>query len=1089
MKKNLATILLLAAWLSSWAQTPDYYWYKNEKVYLEKVSDKKFILVDDIKDANDLKQKLNLPNVKVDRMDNTNVNATINGYASTKAEKKWAVVQGQEAANTKLASKARVLYEGSFYKAQGKDAAGLSHLFYVKLRTESDLAKLEQLANKNKVEIMGNNKFMPLWYTLSCTKASSGNALEMANLFYEAGHFAAAEPDWMSNFSPRCGNDTHFNDQWGLNNTGQNGGTAGTDIKACNAWSTTMGSNNIIVAVLDHGVELNHPDLTNMHPVSFDTETGTSPSIIRGEHGNACAGIIGAKANNNLGIAGITPNCPIMSLSNDLMLSTNSAQTLANGINFAWQNGASVISNSWGHNSLASTLIDNAITNALTLGRNGLGTVVVFSAGNTNSSVIYPGNSNSDIIVTGALSPCAQRKSTTSCDGESWWGSSYGSQLDIMAPGVLVPTTDLQGSDGYDASDYFLTFNGTSAAAPHVAAVAAMILSINHNLTQKQVADIIEQTAQKLGSYTYTTTSGRPNGTWHNEMGYGVLNAQAAVQMAQSMCTTTGFDLFAKDNYHDFGLQPNPGNSFTYNPTNPYMWLSNDIWIRNQPDGITNQTHENPEASPTNDPNQLNFVYVRVRNRGCQASPGTGNETLQLSWAKAATSLSWPNNWDGSTYLDPPNNQALAGNLIGTQTIPSIPPGGEAILTFTWNPNDPALYNSINTEPWHFCLLGRIVSSNDPIAYTETGDVNGNVKNNNNIIWKNVTVVTNIAGIAGGGSGQCAKEIMQDIGVAVAVGNPDDSPEAFDVEFSVPSEELTNPVTREGQVMVALSEPLYDRWVKGGKKGTGFKEVLSPPMSDQGIAHSGINSNSPVVVSNRKMFEITGSTANFANITLEGREVQTTSMMILYPSNPVSAKENFKYDIVQRRTTNKQVVGGVRYAVQKPSCLDRATNAGSDRSIDKGCSVTLNAAPMPCAAHWWVDESGNIAGRGASVTVSPTKTTTYKLVTVSAEGCMSEDQVTVFVSNRICRIVKEREIVRVSPNPADDRVVVEYKVKEANSAQLRLVKTDSSFERTYQVDVNTNEVTLDVSERPAGSYTLTLICDGIVEDSRTIVIQ
>lgn len=86
----------------------------------------------------------------------------------------------------------------------------------------------------------------------------------------------------------------------------------------------------------------------NIHSSSYDTESGTSPSVIRGSHGTACAGIIGAKTNNGIGIAGIASASPLMSISNNLRLSPDIAQKLADGFGFAWRNGASVISNSWG---------------------------------------------------------------------------------------------------------------------------------------------------------------------------------------------------------------------------------------------------------------------------------------------------------------------------------------------------------------------------------------------------------------------------------------------------------------------------------------------------------------------------------------------------------------------------------------------------------------------------------------------------------------------------------------------------------------------------------------------------------------------
>ena len=134
------------------------------------------------------------------------------------------------------------------------------------------------------------------------------------------------------------------------------------------------------------------------------------------------------------------------------------------------------------------------------------------------------------------MSPCGERKSPSSCDPESFWGSCFGSELDIVAPGVLIPTTDRQGSAGYDSGDYALKFNGTSSATPHVAGVAALILSIHPAFTQTEVVKIIETNARKVGAYNYQPSSNRPNGTWHHEMGYGLVDAKQCVMAAKSAC-------------------------------------------------------------------------------------------------------------------------------------------------------------------------------------------------------------------------------------------------------------------------------------------------------------------------------------------------------------------------------------------------------------------------------------------------------------------------------------------------------------------------------------------------------------------------
>lgn len=358
---------------------------------------------------------------------------------------------------------------------------------------------------------------MPLWYTLSCTKKSKGNALDMANLFYETGFFESSEPDLMSDDSPQCVNDTYFATyQWNLRNTGQNGGTPNIDVNFCNARALTQGSNSITVAVVDQGIEMNHSDL-NVHNVSYDCETGTRLSQVYGAHGTNCAGFISAKTNNNMGIAATAPNCPSMSISSTLSGTPDNRQKRADGINFAWRNGASVISNSWG-SAVQYKIIDDAILSALTEGREGKGCVVVFASGNDNAAVSYPANANPDIIVVGSISRNGRRSSF----------SNYGTELDIVAPGEDVCSTTTH-------NGYALSINGTSFSCPTVAGIAALVLSANPGLSQKDVKSILERTARKIGNYSYATTSGRPNGTWNNEMGYGLADASAAVLAARSM--------------------------------------------------------------------------------------------------------------------------------------------------------------------------------------------------------------------------------------------------------------------------------------------------------------------------------------------------------------------------------------------------------------------------------------------------------------------------------------------------------------------------------------------------------------------------
>ncbi|MEA3391674.1 MAG: S8 family serine peptidase, partial [Candidatus Marinimicrobia bacterium] len=145
----------------------------------------------------------------------------------------------------------------------------------------------------------------------------------------------------------------------------------------------------------------------------------------------------------------------------------------------------------------------------------------------------YPG-SLSDVIAVGASNMYGERKSKTTSDGEVWWGSNYGSGVDVVAPGVSIYTTDRQGLAGYNVIlwwNYYDSFGGTSAAAPHVAGIASLILSINSSLTVQQVRNAIEGSCEKFGTYTYTLGSGEQSGlTWNNQVGYGRVNAYEALK-------------------------------------------------------------------------------------------------------------------------------------------------------------------------------------------------------------------------------------------------------------------------------------------------------------------------------------------------------------------------------------------------------------------------------------------------------------------------------------------------------------------------------------------------------------------------------
>ncbi|MEL7248513.1 MAG: S8 family serine peptidase [Bacteroidota bacterium] len=435
-----------------------------------------------------------------------------------------------------------VEYANHFLVHKDGTLHGILDRVLVKLHSEQQYTRFQsKLKRTPGVAGFSRNEFEPL--LIEVIVNGDQNALEFANQLHETGQYAFAEPDFLRIINRLNTTDPSVSDQWSLDNDGVNtsqyGGLPGSDMSVFSAWGTTTGSSNVRVAIIDEGVDLAHPDLlANLDP-GFDATGLNSGGAPTGDdaHGTACAGIVAAVGNNNLGGAGVAYNCRIVPVriaysSGTLWITNNT--WISNAINWSWQTGnADILSNSWGGGS-PSSAINGAIDNAVNNGRGGLGSPVLFAAGNDNGANGYPATYEPTISVI-AMSMCDERKSPSSCDGEGWWGSNFGNGADVAAPGVKIFATDISGPNGYSNGDYTPSFNGTSSACPNAAGVMALILSVNSNLTGEEARFVLESTTDKVGGYNYNSNvGGQPNGTWSTQLGYGRVNADAAVQSLAS---------------------------------------------------------------------------------------------------------------------------------------------------------------------------------------------------------------------------------------------------------------------------------------------------------------------------------------------------------------------------------------------------------------------------------------------------------------------------------------------------------------------------------------------------------------------------
>jgi len=337
-------------------------------------------------------------------------------------------------------------------------------------------------------------------------------------------------------------NDEYFPLQWHLHNTGQSGGTPGTDIRAPEAWEITTGNPDTIVALLDNDFDLNHPDLFRNLMSGYDFVDGDDePEPPHNEptdaHGTACAGLVAAVGNNVIGVTGVVWDCKIMPIriegpSGELITEAE----IATAFRWAANHGADVINNSWATLDNPLPVVRSGIINATEpggIGRNGKGCVVLGASGNNGHFVSYPAR-YPEMISVGASDHHNLR----------WYYSGYGPELDLVAPSGgegwddwfatmgrdWMWTTDITGAagfsewnseDGWEAG--MLDYNangGTSSACPVAAGVAALILSVEPELSNVEVRQFLEYSAKDLGE------PGRDD-----YYGWGRVDARAALDL------------------------------------------------------------------------------------------------------------------------------------------------------------------------------------------------------------------------------------------------------------------------------------------------------------------------------------------------------------------------------------------------------------------------------------------------------------------------------------------------------------------------------------------------------------------------------
>ena len=377
------------------------------------------------------------------------------------------------------------------------------------------------------------------------TSALDGGLTVSAALQGKAG-VVSAEPEIAIKavpfFTP---NDPLFSQQWHLRNTGQNGAVPGVDINVTSVWDTYRG-NGVQILVVDDSMQVDHPDLVSNVNLSIgwdyrSNDNDPSPGAAGDNHGTAVAGITAARGNNGLGVSGVAFESTISGVrfvGSALPFSTF-AQAIAHS-----NSVVDISNNSWGFTSPGvqiPTIVQAALASATT-GRNGLGKIILFAAGNggPNDDVnLTPLGNSIYTIAIGALNDQGDRASY----------STPGSALVVSAPSgrdATRPqgstTTDVTGTNGYNPLvfsgdlpdfDYTQYFNGTSSATPVVSGVVALMLQANPNLGWRDVQEILIRTAKQVNPTNPAWVTNAAGYHFSYEVGSGLVDAAAAVNTAK----------------------------------------------------------------------------------------------------------------------------------------------------------------------------------------------------------------------------------------------------------------------------------------------------------------------------------------------------------------------------------------------------------------------------------------------------------------------------------------------------------------------------------------------------------------------------
>lgn len=478
------------------------------------------------------------------------------------------------------------------------------------------------------------------------------------------------------------------------------------------------------------------------------------------------------------------------------------------------------------------------------------------------------------------------------------------------------------------------------------------------------------------------------------------------------------YDLYTKDNEYDIGDEPEP-HLMVGHANSP------DIWVRRWQDG--GESHQSARQGRTN------YVYAQVHNKGITSS--SENDTIQIFVKRASLGTTgWPNGWTkiGEKQIEPiqTNNTELICIPSDFPTIGNIPYG---------------LY----CQDVSFALLSRIVSSKDNISFTESSNAIENVRNNNNISYKNV-VVSNAIWIG---------DMVVDMAIA-AIDNLGDEPYFTNLICSSPQNESGKPLYEEAEIRMCFDAQLIHLWEENEGTTDNMKRV------------------------DDTTFLITGPDAQLNDFVIPANYEGYMVMQINFLTQEYTEKDKYEYVIDEYDPATGELQGSLTVMVDKTMrsyLFDAET--GDDLVVTKNSTVTVSAENIgENAIYNWYNAADSLIGSGENLSITASSTSKYKLeVIATADGYKDYDSIFV--------VTTLGKITGISPNPANGQVTISYDLSsDVTSATIVIANATGQVLYSAPLDVTQTTHTVNLQAIPTGQYTVRIEFQGSPLDSQTLIV-